>query len=279
MTRTIRTPRLLFVACTALLIGIPHARGDRIVDFEDLTLGGPNRAISEPFASGGVRFEGREAFPGCCWQGYSYSNATVNQNLSVSPGPLFADPLFAIHTNAAYLPPDGAASQFAVLSLAESTALDVGRTEALGRIVLPPGERVVSVDVANTTYAAHNILVGDGFGGPFTATDRFTLSVVGWQGGAAIGEVEFPLAVGASVVDAWTTVDLGPLSGADTIGFCLLLVGHQPIRERPAVLQHADLRGARQPPPAVGPGAWCRPVGGAVRGDLGERLPLPPDTC
>ena len=188
-----------------------------VVDFEDVGLTTENSFLEMPFESGGVAFNGRVAeFD--IYEGFVASNATVNQDLAISPGSLFGQPEFALNQFSAYVPDAGAPSDYAVLVFNNS---DAPRTASVGTILAPVGTQFDSIDVTNTTFAAHSILVGDGFSDPFEDDDALTLFIEGRRDGVSTGEVEFSLADGRDVVDEFTTISLATLGGADEIAFSL----------------------------------------------------------
>jgi len=194
----------------------------RVIDFEDLSLPGADSAVDEVFTSNGAQFPGETVFS-CCWQGWIYSNSTLNQDLTVDPGLVpNSDPTQLAQRSTAYIPPSGPPLNYAVASFVDSEVNQItGRTAFQTPILLPPGETVESIMVANTTWAANNIVNGDSFSGPFGPNDEFRLSIIGERQGSEIGTVEFVLAAAGDLVDQWTQVSLTTLHGADTLRFSL----------------------------------------------------------
>ncbi len=188
-----------------------------VVDFEDVDLSMPDSFIASSFESGGVTFSGQIANYGI-YEGYVASNATVNQDLMISPGALFGEDDFELNQYSAFVPENGATSNYGVLVFNNSEA---PRTAFRGTVSAPSGTQFQSINVANTTFAAHSILEGDGFSDPFDDNDEFTLFIRGRRNGVVTGEVGFTLADGRNVVDEFTEVSLEPLGGADEISFSL----------------------------------------------------------
>ena len=116
------------------------------------------------------------------------------------------------------MPENGATSNYGVLVFNRSNA---PRTESRGTIFAPSGTQFQSINVANTTFAAHSILVGDGFAPAFDDDSEFTLFIEGRRNGVVTGEIEFTLADGQNVVDEFTEISLESLGGADEISFSL----------------------------------------------------------
>ena len=189
-----------------------------VVDFEDVTLSTPDSFVQGTFDSGGVTFEGARVGMFDTFQGYVASNATVNQDLSISPGTLFGQPDFELQQYSAYVPDGGATSNYGVLVFANS---DVPRTASRGAISAPEGTQFESIKIANTTFAAHSILVGDDFATAFDDSGSFTLFIEGSGEGFDATEISVPLAVGRDVLDEFLEVSLEALSGADEISFSL----------------------------------------------------------
>ena len=188
-----------------------------VVDFEDIEFQRPDSFIAETFESGGVTFSGQVAeFD--IYEGYVVSNATVNQDLAISPGTLFGQPNFELNQYSAFVPENGATSNYGVLVFNRSNA---PRTESRGTIFAPSGTQFQSINVANTTFAAHSILEGDGFAPAFDDDSEFTLFIEGRRNGVVTGEIEFTLADGRNVVDEFTEISLESLGGADEISFSL----------------------------------------------------------
>lgn len=96
-------------------------------------------------------------------------------------------------------------------------------------INLPSSAAAYSIDIANTTYVAQSITLGDGFARAFHQGDYFKLDILGFTGlngtGAQVGDVPFYLADFRGgkllLVSDWTKVDLASLKGAESLAFNL----------------------------------------------------------
>jgi hypothetical protein len=76
--------------------------------------------------------------------------------------------------------------------------------------------------VTNTNYAYYSMLKGDGFAKQFEAGDWFKLTITGKdENGDETGTVEFLLADGVDILDAWTWVDLSILGPVKNLEFSL----------------------------------------------------------
>ena len=95
----------------------------------------------------------------------------------------------------------------------------------------------VSVQVTNTTYAYLSMLNGDSFAKKFGPGDYLLLDVRGYAGaggtGTEIGEVDSYLAdflgSNSSIINTWQTLDLGSLTGAESLQFGLRSSDNNPI--------------------------------------------------
>lgn len=217
--------RLNLVVMTVLLAG-PQARAELFtVDFEDLPLPTASSANSTSggFTSRGVSFVNTfgtsQGFP--FWTDWAYSNQRDVETAGFSNQFSVYD-LVTAPTN----PPN----QFAIASAFLPND---------AYIELPQGTSPISMRVANTTYAALSMLLGDSFakkfGGPNgTDPDFFRLIVTGYSSfdvqtrtGAPLstGPVTFYLAdytgTTDSLLSTWATVDLTGLAGARFLGFAL----------------------------------------------------------
>jgi len=91
------------------------------------------------------------------------------------------------------------------------------------------GQSVLSMNVANTTYAYLSMSNGDQFAKKFGAGDFFKLTITGHDGldgsGASTGQVDYYLAnflgSNAYIVNTWETVDLTSLGTARSLSFGL----------------------------------------------------------
>ena len=226
MLVSVKQSFLLMFPLSVVMAGNLEIATAAIIDFEELSLPSPNSTVMKAFQSGGAEFPGQSKVSNCetCWHGWVYSNSTLNQDLSVDPSTLFfpANQQLSSQIFAAFVPPDGARSKYAVSSLFES-AIDpaTGRTAPRSPILLPVGESVVSIDIANTTYVAHSVVHGDAFNQPFEPDDEFTLTIIGEEQGSEVGRVNIDLVTRNMVLNNWTNVSLRPLTGADTLRFSL----------------------------------------------------------
>jgi hypothetical protein len=182
-----------------------------VVDFEDLTLPGPNSFyngsdLAGGFTSRGAFFNNNYNTTFQSWSGWSYSNVAD----VTTPG--------FVNQYAAYHLPSGGGDGSPIFGVAYNFA--VGDAQ----ITLPAGRRPLSARITNTTYAALSMRDGDSFakrfGGPTgNDPDFFLLTIQGRDAGHAItGTVEFYLAdyrfsnnALDYIVSNWTTVDLSSL--------------------------------------------------------------------
>ena len=210
--------RSLLVVFSCCLISSQAAT----IDFEDISLSGDNTVVAEAFSSGGAEFPGSLQFD-CCWTGWILSNSSLNQDLAVSPGALPEDdPLVLEHRSTAYLPPAGPGNNYAVAVLLDSAVNpNTGRTADQTTMTLPAGESVVSLQVANTTWAAHSMIKGDAFTVAFEDDDSFRLSITGYDGENTTGTVDVTLAAGRDIADDWQTISLAELGAATSLQFSL----------------------------------------------------------
>lgn len=185
-----------------------------VITFEQLPLAGSDHfdGCDDPdfstqnttFRTGQTHFQGN-----CFWSGWGYSKA-VNTTLG-GPGNQYS----------AY-PGEGASGseQFAVAY----SAADGGSGGLSPLIFLPDQSQPVSLQVANSTYTALSMLVGDGFAKSFggssgTDPDWFLLSIRGQDSsGTTLGQIEHYLAdfrfansADDFVQEEWQEVDLTSL--------------------------------------------------------------------
>lgn len=224
--------RVCFLLCVCLLASRASAA---IVDFEDLTVysaGNPaannayykgdvppqspwGDAATGGWSSGSLQFVNDYNVPFDFWSGFSYSNVVNN----TTPG----------YQNQYASFPGGGSS---------GSGVDVGGNYAVAYgsgsfFNIPEAVRLLSIDVANTTYAAFSMLNGDTFAKKFGGAsgndpDLFTVSFIGRSevngGGSVLGNVtavlaDYRFANNASdyVLSDWLTVDLSPLDGARSV--------------------------------------------------------------
>lgn len=221
MKATVKT--LITTLLTCLLL-IPSSLSADVVDLEELALapnsfynGGPNTNNDGWFASAGtagnVHFGNNydSAFGGF-WNGFSYSNVVD----TTTPG--FQNQYAA----------------FAGSGASGSEIYAVGFSGSDAFVNLATSQRVQSVDLTNTTYAALSMLNGDAFAKKFGGVtgddpDFFSITFTGYSAasatGTVTGSVEFFLAdyrfVDNSldyIVDTWQTLSLADLNDARSIG-------------------------------------------------------------
>ncbi|GIW89204.1 MAG: hypothetical protein KatS3mg108_3528 [Isosphaeraceae bacterium] len=223
------------VMCWLLLIAPTLVRGDLIVDFEDLGL--PAESFyngsdgAGGFTSRGVFFRNQYNPTYGSWSGIAASTMTDTTN------PFFTNQFSAWPGSGA-----GGSRTFAVSFGFFPNAFDLDYYESF--VNLPDNHQVVSLDVANTTYAALTIRDGDPygfskkFGGPTgNDPDLFRLVILGFDSafsddgtnsGNLVGTVMVDLADYRFtdnrldyILDRWLTVDLSGLAAARALGFRL----------------------------------------------------------
>jgi hypothetical protein len=180
----------------------------------------PGDPDATDFASHGATFnnEFTEFFPGCCWQGWAYSQMTD----TTTPGP--ANQYSAIPGAGA-----GGSATYAI-------GFPGGAVDAslVARIDLGAELAVAGAYLTNTTWAARSMQAGDGFAKRFGGAsgddpDFLRLTVTGYDAqGGKTGAVDFFLAdyrfedaaLDYIVMD-WTWVDLTAVGAARTLDFTL----------------------------------------------------------
>jgi hypothetical protein len=225
---------LYFVSC---LLALALARPSPAVtlDFEELGAGLPidgnffydGRSAYDPghpdatdFATHGATFnnEFTEYFPGCCWQGWAYSQTTdtttpgaVNQYSAITGAGVAGSATYAIGF------PGGPVDASMV------ARIDLGTELA-----------VEGAYFTNTAWAVHSMLNGDAFAKVFGGAsgddpDFLRLTITGYDGlGGVTGTVELFLAdyrfadddLDYIVMD-WTWVDLSALGAVSTLDFTI----------------------------------------------------------
>ena len=82
-----------------------------------------------------------------------------------------------------------------------------------------------TIQVSNTSYAAHSMTNGDAFAKEFTGDDWFELTVEGFDGTTSTGTVTVLLADSANatptILDTWKSVDLSSLGEVSKLSFSL----------------------------------------------------------
>lgn len=82
-----------------------------------------------------------------------------------------------------------------------------------------------SLQVSNTSYAAHSMKNGDSFAKKFTGEDWFELTIEGFNGISSTGEVRVMLAdssnTAPNILETWQTVDISSLGNVTKLTFTL----------------------------------------------------------
>jgi hypothetical protein len=203
--------RFKLALVAAILVPATLLAQTTTVDFEDLSLPGPNTFyngsdLAGGFISRGVFFNNSYNSVFQSWSGWSYSNVVD----VTTPG--------FINQYAAYHLPSGGGDGSPKYGVAYN--FSVGDA----RVLLPSGHRPLAMRVTNTTYAALSMLNGDSFakkfGGPSgNDPDWFLLTIQGRDaGGFLTGTVDFYLAdyrftdpAQDYIISQWTTVNLQTL--------------------------------------------------------------------
>ncbi|HMM75562.1 MAG TPA: DUF4465 domain-containing protein [Gammaproteobacteria bacterium] len=194
----------------ALSAGALSAQAAQLADFEDLALA-PNSYFQPQdtvtFQSGPASFhhEYTEFFPGCCWNGWTYSNQTDTQ----TPG--FGNEASAVTGGGV-----NGSAQYGVAFLGEA------------RISFAAATLLEGAWFTNTTYTYRAVKDGvDGndppfVKGPFTAGDFLKLTIQGRDANDSVtATVDFLLADGSAVLDTWTWVDLAGLGAVHALSFLM----------------------------------------------------------
>ena len=239
---------LALVVGLALGFTAATARGDILVDFEDLSFAASHPPLDTlptgstgsfdngydlggGLTSHGAFFNnsyGTSTFGGTTidfWNGWALSNVRDTTPISsVFPVPNPAPvPTDFLHQYGAITGSGvGGSGNYVV-----ATAGDfVGDTKT-AFIDLPTGTTARSLAVTNTVYSYLTATQGDSFTGPLKPGDFLTLRIFGFAGpgatGASAGEVDVSLADFRSGVETflttWQTVDLSSLAGARSLSF------------------------------------------------------------
>lgn len=208
--------RALYVfGCLILATTQSHAV---VVDLEDQALPGPEmfRNNTDPgFDSRGAFFNNNFTDFGSfsAWTGWAVSNRTDNTTAG------YGNQYSAITGSGA-----GGSATFAI-------GFGDPNFDVIS-IVIPAGNRFVSLDITNTTYAALSMALGDSFskkfGGPTgNDPDKFGWTITGFDASSnTTGSIEVRLADFTfsdnaldEIVDDWRTVDLSPLADAIRLEF------------------------------------------------------------
>lgn len=156
------------------------------------------------FTSGGVAFKNAYDPTYDSWEGFAYSK----QRDATSAG---LDGQYAAYSGAAF----------------SGTSYGVSFGDG-ATISLPTGQRILGMEVTNTTYAALAILNGDPYNisKPFATGSFFALTATGYANGLATGSASFNLAdyrfadpSKDYVVKDWTYFDLSGLGTATSVVF------------------------------------------------------------
>lgn len=198
-----------FGLTAALLFGAA-AQASTISTFDDLPLA-PNSAFlpgaATTFQSGAATFhhDFTEFFPGCCWNGWSYSNRTDTTTAG------FFNDTSAITGGGV----DGSAN-YGIGFLGEA------------RISFAAPTQVAGAYFTNTTYAYLAMKNGDDGNdppfvkGPFGQDDFFKLTVQGRDASdTVVATVDVLLAEGSNVVSDWQWADLSGLGAVSAMTFVL----------------------------------------------------------
>ncbi len=82
-----------------------------------------------------------------------------------------------------------------------------------------------TIQVSNTSYAAHSMKNGDSFAKKFTGEDWFELTIEGFNGNSSTGEVRVMLAdssnTAPNILETWQTVDISSLGNVTKLTFTL----------------------------------------------------------
>ena len=237
-------PRPLALVLGLVMALASTARGDIVVDFNDLSFPATNPPLDPlpPGSSGsfengvdltGGGFTSHGAFfnnsygtftpPGGAtvdfYSGWAYSN--VKDTVTTGPSPDNSDFLhqFASITGGA----PGGKGNYAIGAPSDPNS------PIASYINLPSGTTPVSMLVTNTTYDYLSMTLGDKFGKVFGLNDFLQLQITGYKGpnatGSVVDTVPFFLAnytaANSLLVSTWMSVDLSKLAGAQSLGFTM----------------------------------------------------------
>jgi hypothetical protein len=213
--------RRSIIAILAAAAIIPSgARADQVITFEDFGL--PAHSYDNNAGSGGhflidgTQFNNSYDPTFQTWSGWAISSMTD----TTTPG----------YTNQYSAIPGSGAGGSQTYAVAFTFGANSDPFNPAGSYInLAPGMTPESVQVTNTTYDYLSMLNGDQFAKKFGPGDFLLLDVRGYTGpegtGTKVGEVDFYLAnflgSNAYIINAWQTLNLGPLAGAESLQFGL----------------------------------------------------------
>ncbi len=213
---------LTAIAFAAGWVGPGHSLA-RAVDFEDLSLGAQSfyngSDGAEGFTSGGASFTNQYDSQYSSWIGWSYSSMTNRQ----TPG--------YVNQYSAYPGGGGGGSStYGVAFLGAALPAGYSFGENVARIYLPAGKEPVSMQVANTTYAALSMKNGDPFAKKFggasgTDPDFFQLTIIGLDinddpvasEGFTLADYTFDDSEQDYIREGWSTIDLSDFQGVGVV--------------------------------------------------------------
>ena len=225
-SRQTQLKRILFLAASVLLNLTPNATHASVVGFEELSLAqnsywnGSSRGATGfgTFTSGGAILQNYYSTADGSWNGFAYSNVKN----STTPG---------WENQYAAWPGSGTdSSSKYVVAYQETYGPIAPLTITLGSDWNFEGR---GLQVANTTYAAIDMLHGSQFSKKFGGDslldqDWFRLTIQGSKGGVDTGTVNFYLAdyrftdsAQDYILNSWAFVDLSPVGIVDTLRFSL----------------------------------------------------------
>ena len=193
------------------------------VDFEDLSLppesyyNGSDGAGG--FTSGGTFFPNNYSTQYRSWLGWSYSNTTDRE----TPG--YLNQYSALPGSGA-----GGSDTYGVAFLGAETLNWYNFAGHAAKVRLPAGQEPVSMQVANTTYAANSMLYGDSFAKSFGGVsgddpDYFELTIIGLDEndrnvvsiGYLLADYRFSDPAQDFIREGWNTVDLSSFQGVGVV--------------------------------------------------------------
>lgn len=202
--------RLTLALSLALGAAALSAQAAQVADFEDLALAPdsyfqPQDTVTFHSGPASFRHEYTEFLPGCCWNGWTYSNRTDTQ----TPG--FGNEASAVTGGGV-----NGSAQYGVAFLGEA------------RISFATATLLEGAWFTNTTYTYRAAKFGDDGNdppfvkGPFTNGDFLKLTIQGRDASNAVtATIDFLLADGSDVVDSWRWVDLASLGVVNALTFMM----------------------------------------------------------
>ncbi len=227
---------ILFAVCLALAGAPQRSNAQTVVDFEELTL---FTAASD--AGGGSYFNGNDGSGTTNSDGWSSMGLQFSNSYNGDSLPAFDFWGGWAYSNVSNTATAGFRNQYASFAgggADEHGNVVAGENYAVAYLSgsyfdVPPGLRVSSIDVTNTTFAALSMLNGDTFarqfGGPTgDDPDLFEVAFAGYDSpggtGNLVGSVSIPLADYRPmdnsldfVADQWLTVDLSAIADSRSI--------------------------------------------------------------